>query len=109
LAWLGAACLLLIAFIPAALARWNGAGADPLSLWFSGRILPMAHAAGWVSASRDWGSSLTVDMGQAANFAAPGELMAWISGALTFAVAFFLLLSWHGRVGRRDEWEDAHV
>jgi hypothetical protein len=107
--WLGAACLLLIALAPALFGGSVRAIVAPLSSWFSGWTASLATASGDLSAFRTGGLDPSVFLQTARNLPPLGTSMTWISGAAAFALALFLLLSWHGTAGRTDEWEDAHA
>jgi hypothetical protein len=107
--WLGAACLLLIALVPALSGGSIRPVVAPLSSWFSGVIAPLATASADLPAFRIGGLNLPAFLETARNLPTPAGLMTWLSGAAAFAFGFFLLLSWNGPARRTDEWEDAHA
>jgi hypothetical protein len=107
--WLGAACLLLIALVPALFGGSIRSVVAPLSSWSSGWTAPLATASADLPAFRIGDLNLSAFLETARNLPTPGTSMTWISGAAAFALGFFLLLSWHGPARRTDEWEDAHA
>jgi hypothetical protein len=107
--WLGAACLLLIALVPALSGGSIRPVVAPFTSWFSAWIASLATASSDLSPLRVGGVHLSALLETARNLPTPTSSLPWLSGAAAFAFGFFLLLSWNGPARRTDEWEDAHA
>ena len=110
--WLGAVCLLLLVGIPVVLGGWPTQGSlSGWSLFASWRAPLRSSALGLMTELQQWkldfGGAGRLTQQMAALWSAMP--LPWVLGAAGFAIALLWLLSRHGEVGRRPEWEDAHA